>query len=249
VINEIGIHQLRILAREELTNAKAFDRILVNSFFSRESLLRAYGLDSTVCYLGIDTDLFVDQNKPREPFVVSLGELRPHKRPEFVIRSVAKIPQPRPRLVWISNNYDGPYRESMESLAQSLEVSFEVRTKLNDTDLVAALNRASAMAYAPRLEPFGFAPLEANASGLAVVAVAEGGVRETINDGVNGLLVPYDPEAMASGIQRLLEDTEYADQLGRRGHQIVHEQWSVDAAVTRLEQELKTIAARKASTH
>jgi glycosyltransferase involved in cell wall biosynthesis len=245
LINEIGIHQLRILAREELTNAKAFDRILVNSFFSRESLLRAYGLDVTVCYLGIDTNLFVDQHKTREPFVVSLGEFRPHKRPEFVIRSMATIPQLRPHLVWISNNYDGPYLESMESLAKSLEVSLEVRTRLNDTDLVEALNRAAAMAYAPRLEPFGFAPLEANACGLAVVAVAEGGVRETIKDGVNGLLVAHDPEAMGNAIGRLLQDRSYADQLGRRGHQIVTEQWSVDAAVTRLEQELKAIAAGK----
>src|SRR6266403_1604188 len=77
LINELGTHQLRILAREEFLNAKAFDRILVNSFFSRESLLRAYGLDASVCYLGIDTKLFVNQHQARENFVVSLGELSP----------------------------------------------------------------------------------------------------------------------------------------------------------------------------
>jgi len=240
--NELGTHHLRILAREELINAKAFDRILVNSFFSRESLLRAYGLDANVCYLGIDTQLFVNQHQARENFVVSLGELSPHKRTEFVIKSIAKIPDPRPTLIWIGNAYNATYRKAMESLAQSLGVKFEARARISDSELIDLLNRAAVMAYAPRLEPFGFAPLEGNACGLPVVAVAEGGVRETINDGINGLLVEHDPGAMGEAVGRLLKDREYAAQLGGLGHQIVTEKWSLDSAVTRLERELTAIA-------
>ena len=74
----------------------------------------------------------------------------------------------------------------MRSLAESHEVTFDARRSIDDSELVETLNRATAMVYAPRLEPFGLAPLEANACGLPVVAVAEGGVRETIIDGVNG---------------------------------------------------------------
>ena len=58
--NLIGTQRLRVLARDEQLNASAFDLILVNSYFSRETLLRVYGLDSTVCYLGVDTQLFVN---------------------------------------------------------------------------------------------------------------------------------------------------------------------------------------------
>src|SRR5258708_6908285 len=239
--NELGTHHLRILAREELLNAKAFDRVLVNSFFSREGLLRAYGLDANVCYLGVDTDLFVNQQREREHFVVSLGELSPHKRTEFVIRSVATIPAPRPTLIWIGNAYNAPYREAMNSLAQSLDVKFELRARISDGELVDLLNRAAVMAYAPRLEPFGFAPLEGNACGLPAVGVAEGGVRETITEGVNGLLVEHDPRAMGAAIERLLKNKEYAARLGEQGHQIVAEQWSVDAAVKRRGGELNAI--------
>jgi glycosyltransferase involved in cell wall biosynthesis len=245
LMNTIGVHQLRILAREELTNAKAFDRVLVNSFFSRESLLRAYGLDAAVCYLGVDTQLFVDQQRPREDFVVSLGEFAPHKGPEFVIRSVAEIPPPPPSLVWIGNNQNRAYGEAMESLAQSLGVNLDVRNKVSDSELVAALNRSAVMAYAPRLEPFGFAPLEANACGLPVVAVAEGGVRETVQDGVNGLLVEHDPAAMGSAIEQLLRDRAYAADLGKRGRQMAEEQWSLAAAVTRLEEQLSSVIIEK----
>ena len=241
LMNAIGVHQLRILAREELANAKAFDRVLVNSCFSRESLLRAYGLDAVVCYLGVDSQLFVDQHRPREDFVVSLGEFAPHKGAEFVIRSVAEIPPPRPSLVWLGNNQNRAYGAAMESLAQSLGVNLEVRNKVSDGELVEALNRSAVMAYAPRLEPFGFAPLEGNACGLPVVAVAEGGVRETVQHGVNGLLVEHDPASMGSAIERLLRDRAYAADLGKRGRQMAEGQWSLTAAVTRLEDQLSSV--------
>jgi glycosyltransferase involved in cell wall biosynthesis len=234
----IRIQQLRILARDERLNASAFDLILVNSYFSREGLLRAYGLDSTVCYLGVDTQLFVNHRYPRENFVVSMGQLTPNKNVEFVIKAVAKIGVPRPRLVWIANRGADWYYEEMRSLAESHRVTFEARARIDDNELVDILNRATAMVYAPRLEPFGLAPLEANACGLPVVAVAEGGVRETIIDGVNGLLVQHQPQMMAHAIQRLVHDKDLAIQLSKNGSKIVQEKWSVNAAVERLERQL-----------
>jgi len=126
----------------------------------------------------------------------------------------------------------------MRRLAESCGVSFEVRRHIDDNELVDILNRASAMAYAPRLEPFGLAPLEANACGLPVVAVAEGGVRETIIDGVNGLLVQHQPQMMAHAIERLIQDKELAAKLGKNGWEIAQEKWSVKAAVDRLERQL-----------
>jgi glycosyltransferase involved in cell wall biosynthesis len=79
------------------------------------------------------------------------------------------------------------------------------------------------------------------------VAVAEGGVRETIVDGVNGLLVPHEPEAMAAAIERILGDESYADQLGRNGSQIVSQKWSLDSAVDRLEKELTRVVERNSA--
>ena len=243
----IHTHQLRILARDERLNASAFDLILVNSYFSRESLLRAYGLDSTVCYLGVDTQLFVNHRYPRENFVVSVGQLFLNKNVEFVIKAVANIGVPRPRLVWIANRGVDWYYEKMRSLAESHRVTFEARARIDDNELVDILNRATAMVYAPRLEPFGLAPLEANACGLPVIAVPEGGVRETIIDGVNGLLVQHQPQAMARAIERLRDDKHLTAQLGNNGSELVREKWSVNAAVERLEMQLTQAATAQAS--
>jgi glycosyltransferase involved in cell wall biosynthesis len=243
----IRTQQLRILARDERLYASAFDLILVNSYFSRETLLRVYGLDSRVCYLGVDTKLFVNHQYPRENFVVSVGAMGQHKNVELAIKAISKIAAPRPRLVWIANRGSDSYYEEMRRLAESYEVNFEVRASIDDNELVDILNRATAMVYAPCLEPFGLAPLEANACGLPVVAVAEGGVRETIIDGVNGLLVQHQPQMMADAIQRLAHDKDLAAQLSKNASKIIQEKWSVNAAVERLERQLTEAVTPEAS--
>jgi glycosyltransferase involved in cell wall biosynthesis len=50
--------------------------------------------------------------------------------------------------------------------------------------------------------------------------VAEAGVRETIVDGVNGLLCAPNLQAMAEAIQRFLDNPAYAKELGSRGRAI-----------------------------
>ncbi|HET7076105.1 MAG TPA: glycosyltransferase family 4 protein [Chloroflexia bacterium] len=245
--NLIKVQAARVQAREEQRSAAVYDRILVNSLFSRESIIRAYGLDAYVCYLGVDTNLFVPQPGPREPVILGLGTLAPAKDPAFIIHAVSQVAKPRPRLVWIANAAIPTYLAELEELARALQVTFEPKLRITDGDLVALLNRATVLAYAPRLEPFGFAPLEANACALPIVAVAEGGVRETVVDGMNGLLVAHDPAAMASALAHLLSDPAYARQLGGQGRAWVETRWSLSAAIDRLETHLYAVVAQRES--
>jgi glycosyltransferase involved in cell wall biosynthesis len=239
---EVRLRHFATLAREEARNVAAFDRVLANSFFSRESMLRAYGVKARVSYLGIDVARFVERGEARRDDVIGVGSFTPAKNIEFVIRSVGAIPAPRPRLVWIGNASAPGYVDRLRVLAASLGVELDARTLVTEDALVDALNSASMMVYAPRLEPFGYVPLEAGACGLPVIGVAEGGVRETVVDGVNGLLVDEDEAAMAAAIGRLRADAGLRAQLGRNGRAIVAERWSLDAATDRLELHLREVA-------
>ncbi len=235
---------IRVQAREEWLSARAFDAVLVNSFFSRESVLRAYGLDAKVCYLGIDADKFTNQHQEREMIIVGIGFIAKWKNIKLVLEALAEVREPRPRLVWVGNGSDKSYMEELLQFARQNGVGFEPRVSVTDEELVNILNRAAMMVYAPRLEPFGFAPLEANACGLPVIGVAEGGLRETIVDGVNGLLVESDAQVMAAAIERLVSDKDYARQLGENGGRIVRERWSLSAAIDRLERRFEEVLAK-----
>jgi glycosyltransferase involved in cell wall biosynthesis len=241
----VRVAYYRALAREEARNVRAYERVLVNSLYSREAVLRAYGVNARTCYLGVEAGHFVDRSTPREDFVVGVGSLTPAKNIEFVVRAVARVRAPRPRLVWIGNATATGHPERLRALAASLGVELELRTLVSEEELVDALNRAAMMVYAPRLEPFGYVPLEANACGLPVVAVAEGGVRETVVDGLNGVLVQEDEDEMARAIERLRGDPALRRSLGQAGRRLVAERWTPEAAAGRLERALEEIAGRR----
>jgi len=229
------LQTLRLQAKQEWLNVRSCDHVLVNSYFSRESVLRTYGVDAKVCYLGVDTTLFRDLGLPRERVIVGLGSFDSIKGVDLAVKAVALLPEPRPPLVWIANSGNEAYRNAIIELARSLGVELRIQMAISDADLVAILNKATLLLYTSRLEPFGFAPLEANACGLPVVGIAEGGIRETVQDGVNGFLVDPEAESIARAAGQLLQNPALTRQMGERAVINVQRSWNVESSIDRLE--------------
>ncbi len=240
----VRVQRNRKQVREEIDNAGAFDTILVNSRFSAESVARSYGKASRVCYLGIDPDLWDNDSSEREHLVVGVGEFNPRKGIDFVLDAVGAMRSPRPEVIWIGNRGNPKYLAQLHTQAERLEVRFTAHLAISQADMTALLRRASVLAYAPRLEPFGYAPLECAAAGLPTVAVAEGGVRETVLDGITGVLVDRDVAAMAEALTRVLEDSATARGMGDAAKKWVREHWALEDAVSRLERELQRTAGQ-----
>jgi glycosyltransferase involved in cell wall biosynthesis len=235
----------RLQATEELAWAKAYSKILCNSQFSRESILRAYNLESEVCYLGIDTEQFKPIGSTKDPYVVGAGSIHYTKRIPAAIRAISLIPNhSRPRLVWIANYVDNFDKISILKLAEELEVAITLKILVSDQELQYLMAHAACFLYTSHLEPFGLTPLEANACGTAVVAIGEGGVRETVIQGVNGFRsLDNNPNELAEHVIRFTENLDYAKQLGLQAREHVVKQWSVPAAIDRLENHLFSIAS------
>jgi glycosyltransferase involved in cell wall biosynthesis len=233
----VRVQALRIRAREERESAAAFGQILVNSFYSRESVLRAYGLEARVCYLGVENGIFRALGLPRDRVVVGLGAIHQSKGIETAIQAVASIPEPqRPALVWIGNFAVAAYLRDLNQQADSLRVKFVSRVGISDDDLVESLNRAAVMVYTSRLEPFGLAPLEANLCETPVVAIAEGGVRETIVDGLNGILVPdRNPALIGKALAKIVDNPAWRRRLGEQARAQVIEKWGWPRSIEHLE--------------
>ena len=104
---------------------------------------------------------------------------------------------------------------------------------LDGEALAIAYASADVFLFTSRTDTFGQVLLEAQASGLAVVAVAEGGPRSIIEDGVSGRLCPADPAVLAEAVNDLANGPLQRERLARGGLAAVGERtW--DRALRRL---------------
>lgn len=217
-------------------NARAASLMLVNSYFSRESVYRVYGSNARVNYLGIDTERFrpsVREEKHHQ--VIAVGRTYPEKGYDFLVQALAGLPQTiRPQLLIVADMRDPAEECYFLKIAERHGVDVAILSNISDDALVRAYQQSKMCVYAPILEPFGFTPLEAMACGLPVVAVQEGGIRETVVDGETGFLTQRDPHEFAEKMRVLLEHPEVAARYGQNARQHVAQHWTWDRSVQEL---------------
>jgi D-inositol-3-phosphate glycosyltransferase len=93
-------------------------------------------------------------------------------------------------------------------------------------------------------ESFGLVALEAQACGCPVVASGVSGLRSVVRDEVSGYLIDeHDPAAYAERIGRLLENSELAQQMGRRGR-LLAQRFSWTRTADRLEELFGQVVGR-----
>ncbi|MDO5835809.1 MAG: glycosyltransferase family 4 protein [Methanobacterium sp.] len=209
---------------------------LANSYFSHESILKTYGINSYVCYLGINTELFKPVDVLEKNMVLSVGSYISMKGHDFIIRSLAFLdPVIRPKFILIANNGDDEWKQHLEELAESLDVDMEILTLIDDDRLVELYNQARLVLYSSYLEPFGLVPLESMACGTPVVAVKEGGVRETVIHNKTGLLTERDEELFSSAVEELLQDENKRSEFSENSVALVRNHWTLAEAGKRLD--------------
>ncbi len=95
-------------------------------------------------------------------------------------------------------------------------------------------------------EAYGMAMLEAQASGLPVVAGRGVGVGDVVADGRTGMLVPSDdPAALARAIAALLDAPERRRRMGKAAMTQVRKYHDLAAAAAQLDRTLRRVTARK----
>lgn len=219
----------------DLEFAEYSTNILANSYFSHENILRQYGKNAYVSYVGVDVSMFKPLNLKRDNYVLSVGTCIPPKGYDFLIKSIANIPENvRPELVIVGNSSDELWVNYLKDLANEKNVDLDILTMISDDDLIKLYNKAKLVVYAPYLEPFGYVPLEAMACGTPVVGVKEGGVKETVLHNKTGLLTQRDEEAFAKAIMTLFNDEKLWNVFSENGIKYIQSFWTLEHAGKRL---------------
>jgi len=131
--------------------------------------------------------------------------------------------------IWIIGS--GQEKERIEYTAQDLGVTGKVRL-LGEQEPSAVrdlLQKADIFLHTGLSEGIANAVVEGMACGLPVVTVDCGGMREAVEDGIEGFLVPSrDPQAIADAIRRLAFQPDLRRQMGTAGQQRVLRQFTLD---------------------
>ena len=113
---------------------------------------------------------------------------------------------------------DGPALEPMRRLFAGTPTVFT--GFLGGQELSSAFASADAFVFPSTTETLGLVILEAQASGIAVVAAASPATCEQIEDGVNGMVYdPDDPTALEQALERLLDSEPLRRRIADAGHQ------------------------------
>jgi glycosyltransferase involved in cell wall biosynthesis len=234
-------HHLRA---QQLLHVRSATRLLANSRQTQQCLMRDFGLHADVCYLGVDSDEFYPMPKvAKTNSVISVGELTPRKGFDFLIAGIARIPpHKRPALRLAYNSESLPERQYIQKLAAAHDVDLHLLGRLNTAQLAVEYNQARLCVYAPYAEPLGLVPLEAMACAIPVVAVGEGGVRETVVDGVTGHLVARDADQFAGAVLALLDEPAQAEQVGRQAREHILRSWTWESSSACIETQLLAVS-------
>jgi glycosyltransferase involved in cell wall biosynthesis len=234
------------LAKADHENARDAKTLVVNSVYSRERVWAAYARDAVVCYLGIDDTRFTPaaESIARRREVVSVGLPISAKGHAMVVEALALLPPDvRPALRVILPRHAGT--DVIERLAKERHVELSIEVSLSEEKFVERYRGALATVCAARLEPFGLTPLESMACGTPVVAIREGGYRESVVDGETGFLVEPDPQSIADGILRLGGDRARVETMGRRGREEVVRRWTWHRTGDQMEEILKAASSSR----
>ena len=218
-------------------------RIIAVSHFIADRLLAAGAPREKVVvhYIGVDTDRF----RPPEPAqrddhsVLFVGRLVAKKGLIHLIEAMRRVQAELPdaRLLVAG---DGPLRAGLVAAARDLNVTFlGVQTPAQVAELMqrcAVLCAPFVVAASGNAEGLGMTTVEAQASGMPVVASASGGSAEAIDDGRTGFVVPADPAALADRLLTLLRDPELRRAMGVAARAHVVEKFDLKKQSRLLEQ-------------
>jgi N-acetyl-alpha-D-glucosaminyl L-malate synthase BshA len=167
----------------------------------------------------------------RETLVLHLSNLRPLKRIDLLLETVARVrPRDAFKLVILAGADFAPYAEQVRRLR--LEDRVIVREKVVGVE--DYLQAADLGLYTSDAESFCLAILEGMCFGCPSVATRVGGIPEVMEDGVSGLLAPAgDVDGLTRAVERLIGDPTTRADMGRAARVRAHEQFSAEQIVPR----------------
>jgi glycosyltransferase involved in cell wall biosynthesis len=214
-----------------------------------------------IIHPGIDLDRFHSGPPPpglreelsggvERTLVGIVGRLDHRKGAHILVDAMAELPDElNTRLVVVGDAGTGPPEYAAELRANAEAVLGDRVVFVGRRDDVPDIMRAlDVLVVAASSEPFGLTALEAHASRTPVIGTRAGGLPEFVVHEETGLLVPpFDADALASALERLLTDDELRKRLVDEAEKRANPHRGLEAQYDALAQMYRKVAGCEAS--
>lgn len=164
--------------------AQRVDYLVANSKETAARIQKFYRRDAEVIYPPVDVSSVKYQvssknkNMTRDTYFLSVGRLTYAKRVDLAIQACNEFRLP---LKIVGTGKEENY---LRSIAGS---TIEFLGAISDTELATVYKDAKALIFSGLQEDFGMVPVEAMGQGVPVIALRQGGVVETVEEGKTGV--------------------------------------------------------------
>ena len=231
---------------EKLTVPK-IEFIFANSKLTQQRIKKYLNRDAEVLYPGVDYKSFYF--KEYGDFFFYPSRIAPEKRIELAILAFKEFEKYNKNLkLVIAGSLALERKEHVEYFKFLKRVikndeRIKLFTNISEKEMKHLYATCYSVVFTPINEDFGLVPLEANSSFKPVIAINEGGPKETIKNNLNGFLVNNEKELFEKMLL-LSKDEQLVKKLGKNGRNFVEKNFSWERFFKVFDKRVKEIAGK-----
>lgn len=174
--------------------------------------------------------------------IISVGRLYPQKNQEMMIRAFAKVVDKFPD--WQMVIYgEGPLRESLESIVESLEMQGRVLLPGRTEHVIEELRKSKIFCMSSDYEGMSNSMIEAICVGLPIVTTDVSGVKELVENGVNGFVIPCgDENKLSIAFEKLMNNRQLIKDFSKYSY-AKRELFKIDSIVEQWEKLIQQVVS------
>ena len=183
------LHKIRIW---DVVSSNRVDFFIANSSLVQKRIAKYYRRDATIIFPPVDASRF-SLYKDKEEFYFTASRLVPYKKIKMIVQAFVESGKP---LVVAGSGAD------LKGIKMIATDNITVLGQVSDARMIELMKKAKAFVFAAH-EDFGIVPVEAMLCGTPVIAYGKGGIKDTVIDGITGILYKdQSVESIINGVEK-----------------------------------------------